>query len=312
MIITKTKYLTNSLKSLSLGNVGIYSVFDNSIEGSLGNIDYKIVSDDIKFPISFKSEGEENIKSWMEDFSVIAGPCSAESEEQVYETASFLSSLGIKYFRAGSYKPRTNAYSFQGLGVEGLRMCRKVCDEFDLKFVSEVKDVTNLEHVVEYADVIQIGSKCMYDVGVCSLLGKTSKDILLKRHFGATLKEFAQAADFIMCQGNESVMLCERGIRTFESDTRFSLDSCGIEWLKKNVRLKIVGDPSHAMGLSYGVEGLSLSLIAQKVDGLIIEVHPDPSIAKSDGPQQLNYNEFKNTLKKIMKMQKFVKKEMGA
>ena len=310
MIIAKTKDLNNKLKSGSIGDVGIYSVFNDSEESSLKDVAYKIVSDDIKFPLSYRSNGDKNINSWMDEFSVIAGPCSAEDEDQVYTTASFLSSMGIKYFRAGSYKPRTNAYSFQGLGLKGLKMCRKVCDEFNLKFVSEVKDVTNIEDVAEYADVIQIGSKCMYDVGVCSLLGKTSKNILLKRHFGATLKEFAQAADFIMCQGNESIMLCERGIRTFEKDTRFSLDSCGIEWLKKNVRLTIVGDPSHAMGLSYGVEGLSLSLVAQKVDGLIIEVHPDPAIAKSDGPQQLRYEEFKNTYEKIIKLQKFIKQEL--
>ena len=147
----------------------------------------------------------------------------------------------------------------------------------------------------------------MYDPGVLSALGNSQKSILLKRHFGATLTEFAQAADFIMCQGNNNVTLCERGIRTFEPETRFSLDSCGIEWLKEKTRLPIIGDPSHAMGHAYGVEGLSLSMVAQGVNGLIIEVHPDPKNAKSDANQQLTLPYFVEVAQKIKSLHTFMK-----
>ena len=196
----------------------------------------------------------------------------------------------------------------QGLGLDGLKLCRQACDELDMKFVSEVKDLSNLDPVQDYADIIQVGSKCMYDVGVLRNLGQQNKPILLKRHFGSTLKEFAQAADFIMCEGNEAVVLCERGVRGFETSTRFSLDSCGIEWLKEKTNLPIIGDPSHAMGYAYGVPGLSLAMIAQQVSGLIIEVHPSPKDAKSDADQQLDYQEFKSLLGKILELSIFIKR----
>ena len=305
MLLVHTSQLPESFTTKPVGVVGKWSIFNDDDESLLSEVTYKKVPDDVKYPLSYKSKDEN--KGWLSSFEVIAGPCSAEDETQVFETAKFLSSLGVKYFRAGCFKPRTNSYSFQGMGEDGLKLCRQVCDDLNMKFVSEVKDVTNVELVAEYADVVQVGSKCMYDVGVLTILGKSSKDILLKRHFGATLKEFVQAADFIMCQGNESVMLCERGIRTFESGTRFTLDSCGIEWLKKNTNLKIIGDPSHAMGLSYGVPSLGYSMIAQKVDGLIIEVHPTPPLAKSDASQQLTYKEFEEFYSKSIKLHEFVK-----
>jgi|GEM_PF-1763618 len=309
MLLIRSDKVPASTYDKSIGTVGMWVCFSDDQADDLNGLDYKFAPDDIKYPLAYKCSGEDNRPGWLDKFEVIAGPCSAESEEQVYETAKFLSSLGVTHFRAGCFKPRTNAYSFQGLGVEGLRLCRKVCDEFNMKFVSEVKDVTNVELVAEYADVIQVGSKCMYDVGVLTLLGKSSKDVLLKRHFGATLKEFVQAADFIMCQGNESIMLCERGIRTFESSTRFTLDSCGIEWLKRNVNVKIIGDPSHAMGYAYGVGSLGYSMIAQRVDGLIIEVHPDPPSAKSDASQQLTYDQFKDVYINAHALNSFMKSQ---
>lgn len=289
--------------------VGVYYVLNDSDEIKLGStLKFKKVPDDIKFPICWKT-GERftqkvNLSGndLINEFTVIAGPCSAESENQVHESVAYVKSLGLKFFRAGCYKPRTNAYSFQGLGEVGLKICKDACKNADLKFVSEVKDLSNLEHVYEHADVVQVGSKCMYDVGVLKELGQTQKPVLLKRHFGATLKEFAQAADFIVAEGNNNVVLCERGIRTFETSTRFSLDACGIEWMKRHVDLPIIGDPSHAMGYDYGVEGLSLSMIAQGVNGLIIEVHPDPKNAKSDASQQLDFKSFSKTLKKIDKV----------
>lgn len=308
MLLIRSSLVPPELAVEPIGVVGIWSIYDDADEPELAGLPIKKVPDEVKYPLAYESD--QSNPSWLEKFEVIAGPCSAESERQITETATFLASLGVKYFRAGCFKPRTNAYSFQGMGEEGLKLCRQVCDSLDMKFVSEVKDVTNVELVSEYADVVQVGSKCMYDVGVLTFLGKTSRDILLKRHFGATLKEFAQAADFIMCQGNESVMLCERGIRTFEASTRFTLDSCGIEWLKRNTNLKIIGDPSHAMGLAYGVPSLGYSMIAQKVDGLIVEVHPDPPHAKSDASQQITYDEFRAFYGKALKLQRYIEENI--
>lgn len=310
---------SDQLESMNLDlppseKVGVYSVYPDSVEKLLPKI-VKIIKvpDSIKYPICYKQTKNFTYESNFAgtnlgtDFVLIGGPCSAENEAQVYETAKFISSLGMKYFRAGCYKPRTNAYSFQGLEREGLKLCRKACDEFGLKFVTEVKDLSNFDHVYEFCDVVQIGSKCMYDVGVLREMGKSDKSVLLKRHFGATLLEFAQAAEFIASQGNTNIALCERGIRTFENSTRFSLDSSGIEWMKQHVDLPIIGDPSHAMGYSYGVEGLSLAMMAQGVRGLIIEVHPNPPLAKSDASQQLNFAEFEKLKSKIDKFKEMLK-----
>lgn len=315
MIYIKSNELEN--KNLDLPpseKVGVYSVFPDTVEKLLPKI-VKIIKvpDSIKYPICYKQTDKFSYETNFAgtnigtDFVLIGGPCSAENDVQVYETAEYISSLGIKYFRAGCYKPRTNAYSFQGLERDGLKLCRKACDEYGLKFVTEVKDLSNLDDVCEFSDVVQIGSKCMYDVGVLREMGKSDKPVLLKRHFGATLVEFAQAAEFIASQGNSNIVLCERGIRTFENSTRFSLDSSGIEWMKQHVDLPIIGDPSHAMGYSYGVEGLSLAMMAQGVRGLIIEVHPNPAIAKSDASQQLNFSEFEKLKNKIDKFKEMLK-----
>lgn len=291
--------------------VGVYYVLKDDEEKNIPNgIKYKKVPDNIKFPIGYKSETKNRVDfcgvDLRNEFLLIAGPCSAENEEQVQQSIDYVVSQGLTFFRAGCYKPRTNPYSFQGLERDGLRLCRSGCDENGLKFISEVKDLSNLDDVMEYADVIQVGSKAMYDVGVLREIGKTNKPVLLKRHFGSTLIEFAQHADFIASHGNTNIALCERGIRTFETSTRFSLDSSGIEWLKEYVDWPIIGDPSHAMGYAYGVEGLSLSMIAQKVNGLLIEVHPNPSVAKSDASQQLTFDEFTNLKDKIVKLSGFM------
>jgi 3-deoxy-7-phosphoheptulonate synthase len=225
---------------------------------------------------------------------IAAGPCSVESYEQANQTALFLKSQGIRFFRAGSFKPRTSPYGFQGLEKEGLEILKSVKKEHDLLLISETKDATNTELVLEYADVVQIGTKAMYDQGILKAVGRSGKPVLLKRGFGSTLQEFVQVAEFILCEGNERVILCERGIRTFETATRFTLDLCGVEWLKKHTRLPVVVDPSHAMGYSYGVAGLAKAATALGVDGLLIEVHPNPSEALSDSSQQLDFDSFKN------------------
>ena len=227
---------------------------------------------------------------------VISGPCSVESEEQIRESSALLKSIGLTSLRGGCYKPRTSPYSFQGLGLEGLKLLAKMREEFGFSVVTEARDATHIDEIIEHADVIQIGAKAMYDQGILRACAKTQKTVLIKRGFGTTLQEFVQAAEFVLSGGNENVVLCERGIRTFETGTRFTLDLCGVEWLKHYTNLPVILDPSHAMGYAYGVAGLSRACVALGVDGLLIEVHPNPKIAKSDASQQLNHEEFKSLL----------------
>ena len=227
---------------------------------------------------------------------VIAGPCSVESEEQITQSAELMVEQGIKTLRAGCYKPRTSPYSFQGMGMEGLKLLDKMRSKFGLNIITEVRDTTHVADVIEYADIIQIGAKAMYDQGILRRCGKSRKPILLKRGFGTTLQEFVQAAEFILSGGNDNVILCERGIRTFETKTRFTLDLCGVSYLKEYTNLPIILDPSHAMGYRYGVPDLARASTAMGIEGLLIEVHPDPSVAKSDAAQQLDHDMFRDLL----------------
>lgn len=224
---------------------------------------------------------------------VITGPCSVESEEQIESAAQLCVELGVKILRAGAYKPRTSPYTFQGLGLEGLKLLDKMRSKYGLKIITEVRDSTHADEVIEYADIIQIGAKSMYDHGILRKCGKSRKPVLLKRGFGTTLQEFVQSAEFILSGGNPNVMLCERGIRTFETKTRFTLDLCGAAWLKQYTNLPVVLDPSHAIGYAYGVPDLSRACVAMGIDGLLIETHPNPKVAKSDADQQLNFEEFR-------------------
>ncbi len=230
---------------------------------------------------------------------IIGGPCSVESEEQIRTSSTFISGLGLKVLRGGCYKPRTSPYSFQGLGLEGLKLLAKMREEFGLTVITEVRDATHIEEVIEYSDVIQVGAKAMYDQGILRACAKTKKPVLIKRGFGTTLQEFVQAAEFVLSGGNPNVILCERGIRTFETGTRFTLDLCGVAWLKEHTNLPIILDPSHAMGYAYGVADLARACVAMGIDGLLVETHPDPSVAKSDASQQLNHQDFENLISSL-------------
>lgn len=224
---------------------------------------------------------------------LIGGPCSVESEEQIRSSAQLLTSMGLTTLRGGCYKPRTSPYSFQGLGLEGLKLLAKMREEFGLKVITEARDATHIQEIIEYTDVIQVGAKAMYDQGILRACAKTEKPVLIKRGFGTTLQEFVQAAEFVMSGGNMNVVLCERGIRTFETGTRFTLDLCGVAWLQEHTNLPVILDPSHAMGYAYGVPSLARACVAMGIDGLLIETHPDPRVAKSDASQQLDYNQFR-------------------
>lgn len=227
---------------------------------------------------------------------LIGGPCSVESEDQIRESAQLLVKLGLTTLRGGCYKPRTSPYSFQGLGLEGLKLLAKMRDEFGLSVITEARDATHIDEIIEYSDVIQVGAKAMYDQGILRACAKTQKPVLIKRGFGSTLQEFAQAAEFVLSGGNENVILCERGIRTFETGTRFTLDLCGVAWLQEYTNLPIILDPSHAMGYAYGVPVLAKACVAMGIDGLLIEAHRNPKIAKSDASQQLDHQGFEDLL----------------
>ena len=221
-----------------------------------------------------------------------AGPCSVENEEQIHQIGAYLKGIGVRLLRAGCFKPRTGPYSFRGLGMEGLHLLSTVRKKYGLSIITEVRDATHVDDIIEHSDIIQIGAKAMYDHGILSACAKSRKPVLLKRGFGSTLDEFIHASEFILCQGNMQVILCERGIRSFESNTRFTLDLCGVAYLKKHTNLPIFIDPSHAMGHAYGIADLARASVAMGVEGLMIEVHPRPKEALSDSAQQLDFATF--------------------
>lgn len=241
---------------------------------------------------------------------LITGPCSVESESQIEACAALCVETGVKILRAGAFKPRTSPYTFQGLGVEGLKLLDKMRNKYGLSIITEVRDSTHVDDVVAYSDIIQIGAKSMYDHGILRKCGQTQKPVLLKRGFGTTLQEFVQSAEFILSGGNSNVILCERGIRTFETKTRFTLDLCGVAWLKQYTNLPVIVDPSHAIGYSYGVADLGRASVAMGVDGLLIETHPNPKVAKSDAEQQLNFDEFRTLHSSLGKVAHAVGRKM--
>lgn len=223
---------------------------------------------------------------------MIAGPCAIENREQIEHSCQMLKEQGIRVLRAGCYKPRTSPYTFRGLGEDGLKLLAEMREKYGLLIATEMRDATHADKVVEYADIVQVGAKAMYDHGLLTAAGQSGKPVILKRGFGSTLQELVNCADFVMSCGNEQVILCERGIRSFETNTRFTLDLCGVAWLKEHCNLPIILDPSHAMGYAYGIGDLARACTAMGVDGLLIETHPCPECAQSDAPQQLNHQQF--------------------
>ncbi|MBV9195122.1 MAG: 3-deoxy-7-phosphoheptulonate synthase [Solirubrobacterales bacterium] len=225
-------------------------------------------------------------------FALIAGPCTVESREQTLETACAVRDAGATMFRGGAYKPRTSPYSFQGLGQEGLRLLAEAKRETGLPIVTELMDVRDLDAVLEVADVVQIGARNMQNYSLLTEVGRAGAPVLLKRGLSSTLEELLMAAEYILAEGNPAVILCERGIRTFETAYRFTLDISGVPVLKELTHLPVVVDPSHAAGRRELVGPLSLAAAAAGADGVIVEVHPRPEEAICDGPQSLRTGDF--------------------
>ena len=225
-------------------------------------------------------------------FATIAGPCAVESREVMLETARIVRDAGAQLLRGGAYKPRTSPYSFQGLGGEGLRLLQEAKEETGLPVVTELLDTQHAGAIAEHADVVQIGARNMQNYALLEVAGKLGKPVLLKRGLSSSLDELLQAADYILKEGNEAVVLCERGIRTFETATRFTLDLGAVPWLKLHTHLPVIVDPSHAAGDRRLVEPLSRAAAAVGADGIIVEVHQDPDAALCDGPQALHASHF--------------------
>ncbi|MBU4194050.1 MAG: 3-deoxy-7-phosphoheptulonate synthase [Actinobacteria bacterium] len=233
------------------------------------------------------------------DVAVIAGPCAVESEEQLMEIAPSVKKSGARVLRGGAYKPRTSPYSFQGLGEEALKLLARARDETGLPVITEVTDPRNVELVSTYADILQVGARNMQNFVLLTEVGKSGHPVMLKRGPSATVKDLLLAAEYMIIEGNSDVILCERGITTFETNTRNTLDLSAVPVIKQLSHLPVVVDPSHSTGRSFLVEPMSLAAVAAGADGIMVEVHPDPDSALCDGPQALTLQQFDSMMVKL-------------
>lgn len=270
---------------------------------------YKLVSREMKPDNTVITIGNEKIGP--EQLTIIAGPCSLESRDQIFDIAGELKEMGIKFLRAGAYKPRTSPYSFQGLKEKGLEYLSEVKKELGMLIVTEAKDTQTLPLISEVADIIQIGARNMQNFSLLEQAGNLPNAVLLKRGLAATVEDLLMSAEYILSQGNYNVILCERGIRTFETSTRNTLDLNAVPVIKKNSHLPVFVDPSHGIGMWDKVPPMALAAVACGADGLIIEVHNHPEQALSDGFQSLTPSNFKKLLSKLEQLAPIVNKEMN-
>ena len=289
-----------------IGCIGDESVLEELPLRSLPGVDsvmpvlrpYKRASIDFAAARSVIGAGD-NASFGGTALTVIAGPCSVETRDMLRSTAHAVKRAGATMLRGGAFKPRTSPYSFKGLGIDALKMLAETRAETGLPVVTEVLDTRHVDLVAEYADMLQVGARNMQNFALLSELGRVQRPVLLKRGLSATVTELLMAAEYIMAHGNTQVVLCERGIRTFETATRNTLDVSAIPVIKRESHLPIIVDPSHAGGDADLVEPLALAAVAAGADGLIIEVHPDPECALSDGDQSLTLDAFARVMKRI-------------
>ena len=270
---------------------------------------YKLVAREVSAdPTVIDVDGHRIGDSW---FGLIAGPCSVETREQTLETARAVKAAGATMLRGGAFKPRTSPYSFQGLGAEALAILREAREETGLPIVTELMDPRHVEEVVETADVIQIGARNSQNFLLLSEVGRSDKPVLLKRGLSTSVEELLMAAEYIAKEGNERIVLCERGIKTFETSTRFTLDLGAVAVLKHETHLPVIVDPSHAAGRRDLVLPLARAAVAVGADGIIVETHPRPEEALSDGPQQIPAAEFGAFAADVREFVALMGKEIG-
>lgn len=249
--------------------------------------------------LKFEIDSNDNKLIVKEDKLIMAGPCAIESYEQLLETAKFVKSKGANILRGGAYKPRTSPNSFQGLKEEGLEILKAVKKETGLPIITELMDIREMDKLCEVADIIQIGSRNMQNFTLLTEVGKQNKPVMLKRGLSSTISEWIGAAEYIAIEGNQNIIMCERGIRTYNDYTRNTLDLAAVPIIQKETGLPVIVDPSHACGIRYLVKPMSIAALAAGADGIMVEVHPDPINALSDGMQSLHFNEFEDLMNSI-------------
>ena len=312
--IQKTGHGALEILDGSIKKIGIMGKKDGLTKEELK--EFSIVKETIKIgkPFKFVSREFKKEDTLIEikgrkiggtDLILMAGPCSIENKEMIMDIAKVVKENGGEFLRGGAFKPRTSPYDFQGLGEEGLKYMREACDKYDLVMVTEVMDTRDIELIEKYTDIFQVGARNMQNFSLLKELGKTNKPILLKRGLSATIREFLMAAEYIVAFGNEKVILCERGIRTFEIATRNTVDINGVALLKEKSHLPIIIDASHGTGKKSLVEPVTLGCILAGADGAMVEIHQNPACALSDGEQSLNFQEFEILCKKMKKTLEF-------
>lgn len=245
-----------------------------------------------------------------EEFIIIAGPCAVENEDQMDKVGDFLSKLGVKVIRGGAFKPRTSPKAFQGLGIDGLKILDKIKEKYKFKVITEIMDPRDIEEADEYIDIFQIGSRNMQNYSLLKEMGKIDKPVLLKRGMSATIDEWIKASEYIKMEGNNRIIMCERGIRTFENYTRNTLDLMSVPIIKSKTKYPIVVDPSHGTGRRELILPASKAALALGANGLLIEIHPEPEKALSDGAQSLNFIDFGKLFNEINNMRRALKVKM--
>jgi 3-deoxy-7-phosphoheptulonate synthase len=296
---------SSGVKQTVLGAIGVKPEFDTRhIKVMDGVADVYRVTEPYKFASrSWKAENTvidvNGVPIGGEEVIIMAGPCAVEDEDQMEKTAALISEHGVTFLRAGAFKPRTSPYSFQGLGEEGLKIMRAAADRYGLNVITEVMEVAQIELIYQYTDVFQIGARNVQNFPLLREVGKTDKPVFLKRGPSATIDEWLMSAEYVLSQGNPNVMLCERGIRTFETYTRNTLDLSAVPVVKKMSHLPILVDPSHGTGIRGKVIPMARAAVAAGADGIMVEIHPDPPSAKSDGPQSLYFDQFAELMQQI-------------
>ncbi len=296
---------SSGVNQIVLGAIGVQPEFDTRLIRVLDGVasvyrvtePYKFASRSWRKENSIVEVGE--LRLGGDEVVVMAGPCSVESEEQIHASAAAVAAAGARILRGGAFKPRTSPYAFQGLGEDALRMMREAADAQGLKVVTEVMEIGQIDMIAEKADILQVGARNMQNFPLLKELGRAGLPVFLKRGPSATIDEWLMSAEYVMASGNPHVILCERGIRTFETYTRNTLDLSAVPVLKKKSHLPVFVDPSHGTGIRGKVTPMARAAVAAGADGLMIETHPDPDHALSDGPQSLYFSQFEELMRQI-------------